>query len=256
MIKFFAVTFALSWALWSLVALVPSGMPLRTALFLPGTFAPAVVALWLAPNRQALIDRVFQWRVPIRWYVFALGYLAAVKVAAAIVYRIALGGWPVVEPGPWFLFVAGILLSTPFQAGEEIGWRGYALPHLTQRFGLGAASVILGVIWAAWHLPLFFIRATDTTGTSFPLYLITVTAISVAMAWVYARTGGSLLLVMLMHSAANNTPHFAPAAAPGNVFALEATTAQGLTALLLWAGAGYLLLRMRGSSQPAELSLP
>jgi membrane protease YdiL (CAAX protease family) len=246
-LKFFGVTYALSWALWTLVALVPPGTPLRTALFLPGTFAPALVALWLAPNRQELIDRLFKWQVPGRWYVFALGYLAAAKLAAAIALRMLTGAWPALEPGPWLLFAGGILVSTPFQAGEEIGWRGYALPRLTQRFGLGAASAILGVIWAAWHLPLFFIRATDTTGGSFPFYLITVTAISVAMGWLYARTNGSLLLVMLMHSAANNTPHFVPPPppAPGNVFALNATMVQWITALFLWVGAGYLLVRMR-----------
>jgi membrane protease YdiL (CAAX protease family) len=246
LLKFFGLTYAVSWALWALVALIPPGTTLRTTMFLPGTFAPALVALWLAPRRQELIDRVFHWQVPGRWYVFALGYLATVKLAAAIVYRIVAGRWPTLEPGPWLLFVGAILVSTPFQAGEEIGWRGYALPRLTQRFGLGLASTMLGVIWAAWHLPLFFIRATDHTGGSFPVYLITVTGISIAMGWLYARTNCSLLLVMLMHSAANNTPHFVPPGTPGNVFALNATMAQWLTALLLWIGAGYLLLRMRG----------
>src|SRR5437588_43139 len=120
----------MSWVLWTLVALIPPGTQLRAAMFLPGTFAPALGPLWL---------------------------------------------------------------------------------------GLGAASAMLGVVWAAWHLPLFFIRGTDTTGGSFPVYLITVTAISIAMGWLYARTSGSLLLVMLMHSAANNTPHFMPPAAPGRV---------------------------------------
>ena len=111
---------------------------------------------------------------------------------------------------------------------------------------LGSLIVtVLGVVWAAWHLPLFFIRGTDTTGGSFPVYLITVTAISIAMGWLYARTSGSLLLVMLMHSAANNTPHFVPAATPGSVFAVNATMVQWLTALFLWIGAGYLLVRMR-----------
>ena len=129
LLKFFGLTYAMSWVLWTLVALIPPGTPLRAAMFLPGTFAPALVALWLAPRPQELIDRVLQWRVPGRWYLFALGYLAAVKLAAAIVYRIVAGFWPTLEPGPWLLFVGGILVSTPFQAGEEIGWRGYALPR-------------------------------------------------------------------------------------------------------------------------------
>ena len=71
------------------------------------------------------------------------------------------------------------------------------------------------------------------------------TALSIAMGWVYARTSGSLLLVMLMHAAVNNTPHFVPLATPGSVFALNATMMQWLTAVFLWVGAGYLLVRMR-----------
>ena len=110
LLKFFGLTYAMSWVLWTLVALIPPGTPLRAAMFLPGTFAPALVALWLAPRPQELIDRVLLWRVPSRWYVFALGYLAAVKLAAAIVYRIVAGFWPTLEPGPWLLFVGGILV--------------------------------------------------------------------------------------------------------------------------------------------------
>jgi membrane protease YdiL (CAAX protease family) len=53
------------------------------------------------------------------------------------------------------------------QAGKEIGWRGHALQRLAARTGLARGSVLLGVIWAASHLPLFFIQGTDTTGQSF-----------------------------------------------------------------------------------------
>src|SRR2546430_9396781 len=88
----------MSWVLWTLVALIPPGTPLRTAMFLPGTFAPALVALWLAPRRQELIDRMFQWQGPRRWDVFAPGYLAPPKPAPAIAYRNLAGVWP--TPGP------------------------------------------------------------------------------------------------------------------------------------------------------------
>jgi len=98
------------------------------------------------------------------------------------------------------------VLSTPVQAGEEVGWRGYALPRLAERLGLPWASVALGVIWACWHLRLFFLfDGADTFGQSFPVYLLSVTALSVAMAWLYWRTGASLLATMLLHAAVNNT---------------------------------------------------
>jgi membrane protease YdiL (CAAX protease family) len=150
--------------------------------------------------------------------------------------------WPAIEPGPWFVFVGGTLVSMPFQAGEEIGWRGFALPRLSERIGLAGASLVLGVIWAMWHLPLFLIAGTDSTGQSLSFFVLSVTAISVAFAWLYARTGGSLLLVMLMHAATNNTPHFIPPPVSGNIWALHATPAQWLTALFLWIGAVGLLI--------------
>jgi membrane protease YdiL (CAAX protease family) len=232
--------------LWGLASLIPPATPLRILAFLPGTIAPAFVAWWLTSpeQRPALVDSVFKWQVPARWYLFALLYLAVIKLVAAIVYRVASGTWPAIVPEPWFAIVAATVMFTPVQAGEEIGWRGYALPRLTQQFGLGPAAILLGIIWAAWHLPLFFIAATDTTGQSFPLYALSVIAISVAIAWLYARTG-SLLLAMLLHAAVNNTPHFVPPAPTGMVFGVNATPLQWLTLLGLWIGAGYLLFQMR-----------
>ena len=143
--------------------------------------------------------------------------------------------------------VAGTMISTPVQAGEEIGWRGYALPRLTHRLGLGGASVVLGVIWACWHLPFFFMPATDTFGQSFAVYLAQVTAISVAMAWLYWRTNGSLFMTMLLHAAVNNTKDIVPSVLQGatNPFSLHASLVAWLTVALLWICAAVFLVQMR-----------
>jgi uncharacterized protein len=255
---FFIVTFATTWALWGLAAAVPVaaawGSGARPLLFLPGTFAPALVALWLT-NRsggsgatRALIDRLFVWNVRMRWYAFAGGYLIAVKLTAALVHRGLIGTWPEFGTTPVVLLLMAAILSTPFQAGEEIGWRGVALPRLATRLGLGQAAVVLGVIWALWHLPLFFIADTPTTGQSFPVYLLSVTALSVAIAWLYAHTGGSLLLVMLMHAAINNTKGIVSSGQvnSGNPFDLSSTPMGWITMAVLWAFAAVLLLRMPG----------
>jgi membrane protease YdiL (CAAX protease family) len=110
--------------------------------------------------------------------------------------------------------LTALLFSTWIQAGEEIGWRGFALPRMSVKIGLPMATLLLGVIWAFWHLPLFFLKGATTYGQSFPLYFIQVTMLSVAVGWLYWRTKGSLLLTMLMHAAVNNTKDIVPSAVP------------------------------------------
>ena len=253
-IAFFLLTYAVTWSMW--FAWAQSTSPARSLLFFGGVFAPAVVALGLTwkekggPGVGALLARIFRWQVSARWYLFAIVYIATIKLLAAAAHLAIAGEWPRFGQNPLLLMIASILISMWVQAGEEIGWRGYALPHLCARFGLGAASVIVGILWASWHLPLFFVFAGgDTYGQSFPLYLLQVTAISVAMAWLYWRTGGSLLLVMLFHAALNNTKDIVPSAVPGatNSLSLNASLVGWITVLLLWICAVYFLVRMRGA---------
>jgi membrane protease YdiL (CAAX protease family) len=261
LLKFFSLTYIMSWILWIAGAALlrvssrPSGfMAIAGFLYLLGVFAPALVALALTARADgrgetmALLRRTMKWSVSARWYVFAVGYMAAIKLAAALLLRIGTGAWPAFGQEPLYLMAIVIPFSTPVQAGEEIGWRGYALPRLSAGLGLSSASLILGIIWGCWHLPFFIISGTDKSGQSFPLYLISVTAISVAMAWVYWRTDGSLLLTMLMHAAINHTKDIVPSAvsAPTSVFSLSSSRVAWLSVAILWICALYFLIRMRG----------
>jgi membrane protease YdiL (CAAX protease family) len=223
-------------------------------MYLLGVFAPSLVALALTARARgragtlALLRRTIKWSVSARWYVFAVGYMVTIKLAAALLHRIAAGAWPVFGQESVYIMAIAIVFSTPVQAGEEIGWRGYALPRLSAHLGLSGASIVLGVIWACWHLPFFFISGTDKSGQSFPLYLLSATALSVAMAWLYWRTGGSLLLTMLMHAAVNNTKDIVPSAvsAATNAFSLNSSLVAWLSVAILWICAAYFLVRMRG----------
>jgi uncharacterized protein len=263
---FFLLAFAVAWVLWIAASALSGSVAspgLRALLFLPGTFAPAFVAVALTAlteRRQgveALLRRLFRWRVGFRWYVFAVTYMAAIKLSAALLYRIVIGSWPRFGDDAWYVMLAAAIFSTVVggQAGEEIGWRGYALPRLEMRFGLAGGSLFLGVIWAAWHLPLFFIRGGDLIGQSFPVYLLAVTAVSVAIARLYWRTGGSLLLTMLMHAAINNTTGIVPAAGTDtNPFSFRAPLAGWLTLALLWIVAVYCLVRISQGSRAMRAS--
>jgi len=258
LLKFFSLTYAATWICWAAALAISRSAAaapalagtLAGALFLLGTFAPSLVALALTEQAegraatQALLRRVFAWRVGVRWYLFAVAYIPVVKLSVALVHRVATGAWPRFGPEAWYVMAAAIVFSTWVQAGEEIGWRGYALPRL---------------IWACWHLPLFFAPQADTFGQSFPLYLLQVTALSVAAAWLYWRTQGSLLLVMLLHAAVNNTKDIVPSAVPGatNPFALSTSLVAWLTVALLWIAAAYFLVRMPKTAKPgANLDHP
>ncbi len=262
LVTFFLLTYALMWACFITVAVagIPIYAPLGGVLVLLGTFAPSLMALWITARTEGeggvrvLLGGVLRWRVPARWYLFALAYIPAIKLTAAVVHRLATGEWPRFGDEPWYLILPAIAVSTPVQAGEEIGWRGYALPRLAARFGLARASILLGLIWGCWHLPQFFIPEADTYGQSFFVYVLQVTALSVAIAWLYARTNGSLLLVMLLHSAVNNAKDIVPSAVPGanSTFGLSASLVAWLTVTLLWICAGYFLTTMRHRAEKLE----
>lgn len=265
MTTYFVLTFILAWALWFASGIGSPAGP-HGPLFLLGVFAPGLVALGMTARKSgrtgvtALLRRLVDWQVPARWYVFAISYMLAIKLTVGVVHRAVWGEWPQFGREPWFLLLGATVSSTILggQAGEELGWRGYALPRLAARFGIAIASLVLGVVWALWHLPLFFFPVGDTYGQSFPLYLLQVVALSVVMAWVYAGTRGSLLPVMLLHAAVNNTKDVVPSAEPGamNPWALSHSRVGWLTVALLWLVAGYGLVRMRKLSAARARAYP
>lgn len=249
---FFVLAYAVMWTCFLTVWLTPINSPLGNLMLLVGVFAPSLAALWLTARAEgragvsALLRGVIQWRVAAKWYVFAASFTVAIKLTVALIHRVVIGAWPRFGPEAWYVIAGAIVFSTPVQAGEEIGWRGYALPRLAARYGLARASVLLGVIWGCWHLPQFFLRAADTYRQSFFVYVLGVTAFSVAIAWLWDRTGRSLLLPMLLHAAWNNSKDIVPSAVVGGTarFGFGASLVGWLTVVLLWVCAAYFLLNM------------
>jgi len=260
MLRFFSLTYVVTWTCFVVSIALSASSPsfassfsvLRTPLLMLGTFAPSLVALALTARAEGtagmkgLLRRTYQWPSTIRWYLFAVGYLAAIKLAVVVIHRLLAGEWPRFGTEPWYLIAVAIVISTPVQAGEEIGWRGYALPRLAARFGLARASLLLGLIWACWHLPLFFVPGLNQYGQSFPLFALGGIALSVAIAWLYAHTEGSVGMAMLMHSAVNQTTGIVPTNVPGatNPFALSSSLVAWLFIALLWMSAAYFLVEM------------
>ena len=226
---------------------------LQQVLLFLGTITPSLVALWLTSRTgipgqtQNLLGKIARWKVNIKWYLFAVGFLVIIKILVAFSYKIITLTWPQFGQESWYIILVAIIFSTPVQAGEEIGWRGFALPRMSERLGLPVSTLLLGVLWASWHLPLFFVYETDKFGQSFSLYLVQVTGLSVVMGWLYWRTQGSLLLTMLMHAAVNNTKNIVPSVNPGvtNTYVVSHLLVAWLTIGFLWIFAIYCLIRMR-----------
>lgn len=261
LLSYFLLTFLVSWIFFIGIVLLSTGSlsvtpgitVLQPILVFLGVASPSLVALFLLHQNgakeqiQKILKKVFQWKVSIRWYLFAAGFIVIIKLLVAGLHKMLTGLWPVFGTEPWYLMAGAVFISTWVQAGEEIGWRGFVLPRLTEKLGLSLATLILGLIWAAWHLPLFFVPGASTYGQSFLLYTLQVTALSVALGWLYWRSGGSLLLTMLMHAAVNNTKNIVPSALNETTepYLLNASLIGWLTVVLLWIFASIFLLHMR-----------
>jgi len=251
---FFALTYAVTWASFFGAATLSTQSWFVSPLLYVGTFAPSFVALGLTaretglPGIRTLLRRVVDFHASWRWFVFAVGYIATLKLLTAVTYRLATASWPAFGTTPLVVIPFAILISTPVQAGEEIGWRGYALPRLAERFGFPRASLLLGLLWGAWHLPLFFIPGHPNHGQPLLFFVLGSTGLSVAMTWLYMNTRGSVGFAMLMHSAVNQTMGIVPTrlASAGNPLAIaNVSPIMWLFIALLWSMAAYFLLRMR-----------
>jgi uncharacterized protein len=201
LIVFFVLAYAFSWWPWPLYAFGLS--PGYIIGF--GPFVAALVVLGLTRGKVGifgLLKRMVRWRVRPVWYAVAL--LLPVGIAlGATVLNVLLGAGPPssAELGAWPSLVPTffLLLLVPGIGGawEEPGWRGYALPNLQADRSVLLASLILGIVWAFWHLPLMVYGAVPWSDMAY------VTAQSVVYAWLFNNTAGSVLLVMLFHTMNN-----------------------------------------------------
>lgn len=222
--SFFLLAYALTWLGWSPWFLSEAGVGLlpydggdldllfNVAGLVLGPTLAAFVVTGKAEGREGvrrLLRRIVQWRVGLRWYLFALAGIPAIALLSAVVMPGALASFRVsaVPPvlflylvaGPFFLFAGGPVF-------EEIGWRGFALPRLQRRHGPLAGSLLLGVLWALWHLPLFLIPDWDTPHGSpldVALFVVLAVGMAVVFTWVFNNTNGSVLLAILAHGSLN-----------------------------------------------------
>jgi membrane protease YdiL (CAAX protease family) len=185
---------------WSLLPFADTSIPISlVALCGPAVAAFATAALIGRAALGDLADRLAQWRVAPGWYVLALLLpLPVSAMAAGLEYLAGARGPIALQPILALNLVVFVLV-----AGEEIGWRGFALPRLLARFGSWRSSFLLGLVWALWHVPLFFIPGMPQHGSPIPAFALYTVALSVILTFLVQRTGGSLIIATLFHGAVN-----------------------------------------------------
>ncbi|RKT86501.1 CAAX protease self-immunity [Saccharopolyspora antimicrobica] len=224
--SFFVLALGLSWIAWTPYVLSKNGIGaedfefpevLGTSQFLgmlPGAYLGPICAAFIVtavaggrPGLRRWAGRLLRWRVNWKWYV-----LAVVGVPVALIIgSIPFAGLENMAVPPAMVLVSivpGLVLQVLTTGiAEEPGWRDFALPLMQPRFGPLLGTVLLGVIWGIWHLPLFLTEwggYPNVTWVDPVEFTISCIAISIVMTWVFNRTGESLPIALLLHGSINN----------------------------------------------------
>jgi len=215
-VRFFAVTFAWSWAAWApLVFAAPLGLSrdLAVALTVPltvlGAFGPFIGALASVPAEgpgaiKRYLRRFIDLRLGARAGIAPIVLLGATS-AIAWLLPLAFGEpfLPMLLPSIW-VFPPYVLLMIFLGGGqEELGWRGYALERMEASLGVVLGNVVLGLIWALWHAPLWYVPGASQQYMSFAGFVLLTQGYSYFLAWVYHAAGRRPFAALWTHGWAN-----------------------------------------------------
>jgi membrane protease YdiL (CAAX protease family) len=234
LVAFFILAFLGGWAVLlptvlfeSGFGLIPIGLPAPAVMlsFIPAAMAGPALAAFVVTSmvegkegtRKLLRRRILRWRVGVHWYLIAVfGIPLVYFVAASLLLGMAplnslIEHWPLLFTTYLPKVVMVFLIVSLW---EEIGWMGFALPRLQDRYGPLMASVVLGVLWALWHLPAYFNSTqvvADKVGLGeldrllylLPLLILLAISTRVVMTWLFNRAMGSVIVVTLFHAAFN-----------------------------------------------------
>jgi membrane protease YdiL (CAAX protease family) len=272
---FFVLTYAISWTIWLGLAATNTGIETGTgfALNLIATAGPTFAGFTLAAalgggSLRRLLGGLSPSLVSPRWALVALVLPLAMIAIAITISVVAFGGvapdlGPTSGVGiPFLAVLFGELVRVLFLGGplqEELGWRGFALPRLQRTRSAWDAALFLGLVWGLWHVPLYFVPDTgqaaavqDMGSLAFAIgaFVVWTMGLSVLFAWLFNQTGGSLLVVMLLHAAVN-VGAFIPAAmgSTGMASTLYAVVTWVVAILVAWRFGRATLSRSRDDPQ-------
>ncbi len=203
--------------------ILPIQFPFVVYLFLGWGFVFAsVIMTGLTLGKASMVSllkRYLQWQVGWQWYLVAFGLMPTLSITGVYLYAALTHVVPDFstimaykifgESANLPLFVLPFFLVDLISNGEEIGWRGYALPRLQANYNALISTLILGVVWGLWHLPKFL---SHFDLVAFAWFMLHTLAFAIILTWLYNNTRGSLLLVSICHAAINTVGIFLPLA--------------------------------------------
>jgi uncharacterized protein len=228
---YFLMAFAFSWA-YEVIVFFPQGsledLLVAAPLAFVGPTLSTIIMTALTggkPGMRRLLRRYVLGGVGFRWYLLTLLALPTLLLLGYLVMPGAIAAFGAI-PAAAFLqsyslsFLVNFTVGGPL--GEEPGWRGFALPRLQRGYGPLVGTLILGVLWGLWHLPLFLLvpgfdgAGTDFVGILFPFLALVIeaTASAVIFTWVFNHVRGSLLLMMVLHATLNTATSTLPTLFP------------------------------------------
>ncbi len=223
----------------------------------PGIIALVLTAIYFGKNGlKSLYKAIVKWRVKFRWYIIIIILGIALCGLSLLIFNWIAG--QSIKPDQPYNFVFYFIIILPLSAfWEEIGWRGFLLPALQEKYNAIKSSIIIGFVWGLWHLPIYL--AINPYGHKtiifFLMMFVGCFALSIIATYLYNSTKGSLLTCILFHNAINTSAAYFF----GNIKGEE------LRPLLIWVllllvSAVIIFLKTKGSlnenEQPTITILP
>ena len=210
---FLALAFGLTWGIAAVMILfteqvesIFGELSYTNPLFVLAVYSPGfagMVLVWSHYGVSGLgryFRRLMLWRMPAGWWAFLVAGIPAMFYAGAAIKGTITDSFAF---SPWYSVLPALGTALLIGPIEEFGWRGLALPLLQRKLAPFWAGLLLGVIWAAWHIPAFALSGTPQSSWSFPAFFLGVVAISVIMTPMFNAARGSLLVAALFHFQTN-----------------------------------------------------
>lgn len=214
MIAYLSLTFSITWGITLIIILFPTfvmeyfgKLTVYHPLYFAAVYAPSISACFLLyrffgkEELKSFLKRTVKWNIGYKPYLFSVIFVLGGHFFVRLIEK--LFNLPSTEFGyEWYMFIPLAFMYLIIDAGpigEELGWRGILLPLLQKKYTSITASIILGIIWAIWHLPAFFISTTNQSGRSVLLFFLTLISFSMLITQIFNLAKGSILMAVILH---------------------------------------------------------